>query len=329
MKKKIAVIGSNSFIAKYFIKNFSYNFIIDEYSHKPNRNQIYFEHIVDTCLNYEAIIFFSCSSNNTKILKILNYLSDKFNNRLIYISTTSMYSSFISRYTNNKLNEEVIVKKFSKWIIIRTGFVDYHIKNSFSNIFNDKKRKLVIFLIGGNLKTYFIYLPNLASFIFSALYLKKNKTYVVYDCIMTINEYMKIKKFRGFLFNIYLPKVNFLSSFISKFKNFYPSFLSSFFSLYFMILDKQLSDEYHKFMKNNFFYRRIFISDFYRYNKDNMPKNIYFLSSVFKYFHISCNIEKYRSLKSEEKFMFHLRLSELKQLKELSDERNSQKKINF
>ena len=103
--KKIAIIGSNSFIGKEFIKKHYSSYSIDQYSYNPKKNQIVNTEILKNYRIYDVILFLSHAKKNDAIKKILLFLSKKFNNKIIYISTLSMCSLFHSKYTQNKLEE--------------------------------------------------------------------------------------------------------------------------------------------------------------------------------------------------------------------------------
>jgi len=324
--KKIAIIGSNSFIGKEFIKKHYSCYSIDQYSYNPKKNQIVNTEILKNYRIYDVILFLSHAKKNDAIKKILLFLSRKFNNKIIYISTLSMCSLFNSTYTQNKLEEEKIVEKFNRWSIIRTGFVDYSYNNSYSSIFSDKKGKKIMFLIGGNLKTYFIFLPNLLKFINNNINSNdKNKKYLIFDSVFTIIDYFRIKRFKGFSINIYIPKLFFLSKLFNFSRHFFPSFVQSFFSLYFMKHDIDADKSYILMKKNNFFYRRIIFFDFFKANRGDMPTSLIFLKSIYREIISKHSLDEYLHSNNTEKFIYHLRICELQTLRNLSYERNSKK----
>lgn len=324
--KKIAIIGSNGFIAREFIKKYYSSYMIDQYSYNPKNNQIVNSAILENYRIYDVILFLSYAKENGEIKKLLLFLSKKYKNKIIYISTLSMCSLFHSRYTQNKIEEEKIVEKFKKWSIIRSGFVDYSFHNSYSTIFSDKKMKKLMFFVGGNLKTYFIFLPNLLKFIEVKVNSNdKNKRYLVFDSVMSIKDYFRIKRFKGFFINMYIPKLLYLSKFFNFSQNFMPSFVQSFFSIYFMRHSIDSDKSYKLMKKNNFFFRRIIFFDFYKSNRGDMPTNLIFLKSIYRGIMRKYSLNEYLDSNNTEKFIFHLRICELQILRNLSDERNSKK----
>jgi len=327
---KIAIIGCNSFIAKNFVKTFNIKYQFDYFSHSPqNNNQKNLNSLNELYNRYDCILFFSRASNNSKIIDLLNQIKDKFLGKIIFISTTSLYSNFLSRYSINKAQEEKIIMEFNNWIIIRSGFVDYFDNHSYSSIFSFNKKSKFKFLLGGNLKTHFIYLPNLVNFISLCISNKvNNKLLIASDGFFSLKSYLRIKGFRGRIFNINFYKIFSLSVIFRFLSPLLPSFFESFLSLYFIDSEKlnnflYASKEYKMMNKNNFFMRRIIFYDFLSINRYDINTKLFPIRFYLKSIILKSDINQYLNTKTSEKFMYHLRLNEFLMIKKISNERNN------
>ena len=76
--KKIAIIGSNSFIGKEFIKKHYSSYSIDQYSYNPKKNQIVNTEILKNYRIYDVILFLSHAKKNDaiKALKVWHGINE-------------------------------------------------------------------------------------------------------------------------------------------------------------------------------------------------------------------------------------------------------------
>lgn len=330
---KIAIAGCNSFIGNSFAKQFeNRSYVLELFSHDPkNSRQKNLFALKKNYNNYDFIYFFSNAKDNKKILLLLSFLSKKYKGKIVYISTTSLYSNYLSSYSRNKISEETIIKNFYKWIIIRAGYVDYYKDTTFSDQFSNFKNNLKI-IIGGNLKTHFVYLNNLIIFLNYCLNTNiNNKVILASDGFLSICNYYRIKNYKGFLINIPVIKILFLSKIFNFFSFFIPKKIESLLSIYFIDSKKiQLFNNdihaYESLNKSNFFFRRILFSDYRKYSNLSKKCNFYQIRNFFSSSIANYSLGDYLSVDDKEKFMYHTRINEFLEIKKNTNARNNQKK---
>jgi len=311
--KKIALLGCNGFIGNYLVNQFKLikNFNVDGYSHNPKKNQFHIKEILDNSKKYDEIIFLLNSKiDQKKIINILKRLNSNEKTRIIFFSTFSIYSSFHSTYAKNKIKLESILKKKKNWLSLRVGFVDSKKHSSYNKIFNYISKKKFIILPASNSKTAFISIEALTDELMKVILNRKlqNKTLDIYTCILSIKEFIKVKKFQGIVTNIPLPNTSFIGSILTHIDFIIPTFIQSVLSIVFMKYQAPINK---KNDKSDYFFRRIFLTDYFNTNQGNIKHNRFRLRSIYYELINEININEYLLSTKNDRFIYHLRLNEL------------------
>lgn len=322
---KLALVGCNGFLGKAIedlLKNHLYDFT--SYSHKPIKPcQKNFNTFLKNYLNYDIIIFLLNSHKDSKnIENIINSLDLMEKNKIIFFSTFSIYSDYLSVYAKNKLKQEDLIKKKKNWVILRIGFVESYLSDSLKSLDMYLKKVSYFILLGSNVKTAYINLYNFKKYL---LYLinnnaVENKIYNVYSNFLSLKELIIIKKFRGKLLTVNIDKNNFFIKVLIFFKKLCPQKIQSFLSI--LYLNETYKSEENIIIKNDKYFRNILIYDYLKYNKKFIKHNLFSIRKFVKKITNSITLFEYNSFNEKHKYLYHSKINELLNLNQHSNKLN-------
>jgi hypothetical protein len=278
MKKKIAILGARGYVGSNLSKILVNKFDIVEFTHKSNLNYgggINYQNaympssILGNVDEFYLILFLLESKNNSErkiILKLFeSIIKESKKAKIIFFSTFSVYSYWISPYTKFKKKFELISHNYNNVYVIRPGVIYGGYPGGLYKKFIDLRKRLLLIIPAAEAITGFIHIDKIAEFIL--MFGDKNvlKITTLIDINMSLSDAIHYFGFRGFMIKIPTKYIRLVIKLVNILTNNSIDSLQSLAS----IISMNIPSDLRLINSGKLVFRKILLSDFVRINKKN------------------------------------------------------------
>lgn len=318
--KKIAILGSKGYVGSNLASILSDSSSLTLFSHQSDfvfdgqcrdRGSVYKSlSILGFVNNFDLIVFLLESkepNDREQIYELFNSIShESIKTKIIFFSTFSIYSDWISPYTAFKRRIETVSQGYKNVYVLRPGVIYGGHPGGLYKTFLKLSKSSFLVLPAADAITGYVHIQQVAKFIKKLSNSDKvSKITPLVDIYIPLKEMLQILKFKGLIVQI---PVKFIKPFLiplRRVSNYLPRSLHSLASLVAMQIprDLELNDSQKLIM------RKIILSQFIRVNKIKEIKlNIRGFMRVIE---SSNSLNAYLILSKNEKYIFLKRLHEI------------------
>jgi hypothetical protein len=318
--KKIAILGSKGYVGSNLASILSDSSSLTLFSHQSDlvfdgqcrdKNSVYKTLSILGFVNDFDLIVFLLESKEPKekeqIYELFNSIShESIKTKIIFFSTFSIYSDWISPYTAFKRRIETASQSYKNIYVLRPGVIYGGHPGGLYKTFLRLSKSSFLVLPAADAITGYVHIQQVAKFVQKLSNSDKaSKITPLVDIYIPLKEMLQLLKFKGLI--VQLP-VKFIKPFLSPLRrvsNYLPRSLHSLASLVAMQIprDLELNDSQKLIM------RKIIFSQFIRVNKIKEIKlNI---RGFMRAIESSNSLNAYLILSKNEKYIFLKRLHEI------------------
>ena len=279
MKKKIAILGVRGYVGSNLVKILAGAYEIFQFSHKSefvydgglNNKELYIpSSILGKVDDFDRIIFLLESKNDFDRERIyelfLSIAKESQRAKIIFFSTFSVYSDWISPYVAFKKKIEGLSQKYKNVYILRPGVIYGGCPGGLYKTFTDISKRSFLVVPAADAVTGYIHINKVAK---SLLMIgeKENGLRIVplIDVNMSLSEAIYFFRFRGLMIKIPGKFILLMVGLLNRHTNNSISSLQSLTS----IISMKIPSDLQFIGPGKIILRKILLGDFARINKEN------------------------------------------------------------